>query len=244
MSSVLPLPLAQALGSSESARIVAGAPRYWVTDHGRVFSLVKGVLELSPTPNKKGYLCAFLYRDSDRDPQLPARWGRYVHELVALAFLGPRPVVPGVAYQIDHVDGDKTNNSAANLQYVTRSENIRRALASGAHPSVKLTPVEVWKRRCQALVVGDREVICAVTGELGMSVPAVRNALSGRTWATVPHPADKPTADDLAKALNLGDKSQADRLLELSPFSDGYVAPAQATARILPFRSSDDSRAA
>lgn len=46
---------------------------------------------------------------------------RTVHSLVAEAFLGPRPE----GYDIDHIDGNKTNNTAENLRYVTHTENMR-----------------------------------------------------------------------------------------------------------------------
>lgn len=44
----------------------------------------------------------------------------YVHKLIALAFIGPR--LDGL--QIDHIDGNKLNNTPANLRYVTCHENI------------------------------------------------------------------------------------------------------------------------
>jgi hypothetical protein len=42
-----------------------------------------------------------------------------VHQLVAQVFIGPRP--PGL--QVDHKDGDKQNNCAWNLHYVTAKAN-------------------------------------------------------------------------------------------------------------------------
>jgi hypothetical protein len=72
--------------------------------------------------------------------------GHYVHELVALAFLGPRPL----GYEIDHVDGRRRNNRAEKLEYVTPGENQRRAYALGlrtdrgeAHHLARLTEADV-----------------------------------------------------------------------------------------------------
>lgn len=50
-----------------------------------------------------------------------------IHSLVALAFIGPRPA----GLEIDHKDGNRMNNAAANLEYVTPLENIRRAFRLG-----------------------------------------------------------------------------------------------------------------
>lgn len=52
-----------------------------------------------------------------------------VHRLVAEAFHGQCP--PG--YETDHIDGDKLNNRANNLEWVTRKENIARSKATGRH---------------------------------------------------------------------------------------------------------------
>lgn len=45
----------------------------------------------------------------------------YVHRIVARTFLGPPP---DCSHEVNHKDGDRMNNCAANLEYVTRSQNV------------------------------------------------------------------------------------------------------------------------
>lgn len=57
------------------------------------------------------------------------RTTKKVHRLVAEAFL--RTPLPGE--EINHRDGDKSNNQVNNLEWVTKSENIRHAVRTGLH---------------------------------------------------------------------------------------------------------------
>ena len=52
---------------------------------------------------------------------------RYVHQLVALAFC--EGYKEGL--EVDHLDGDKTNNRSDNLEWVTRRENVQRSWDRG-----------------------------------------------------------------------------------------------------------------
>ena len=58
---------------------------------------------------------------------------KYVHGLVARAFLGPKPSPKHT--QINHKDGDRGNNSVANLEYVTPSENMLHRYSNGKSAS-------------------------------------------------------------------------------------------------------------
>lgn len=98
-------------------------PNYEVSDQGRVRRTVGGKGArvghiLKPAPNNKGYLCIGLKSNSIRLPYT-------IHKLVAIAFLGPIPE----GFEINHENGDKTDNRACNLSYVTRSENCKHAYA-------------------------------------------------------------------------------------------------------------------
>jgi hypothetical protein len=77
---------------------------------------------LSPRPERKGYLCVHLYLNAK--PYV----GK-IHRLVAEAFIGDRPD----NMQINHMDGNKTNNCVSNLEYVSCKENIRHAFRVMEH---------------------------------------------------------------------------------------------------------------
>jgi hypothetical protein len=93
---------------------------------------------LSPCAGRHGYLEVALMVASKRKKYL-------VHRLVGAEW------VPGHfdGAHIDHLDGDKTNNRAENLEWVTASENTRRQWETGLvdirgerHPSAKLTNLQ------------------------------------------------------------------------------------------------------
>ena len=51
-----------------------------------------------------------------------------VHQLVCCAFHGPPPTAAHT--QVDHIDGDPSNNRADNLRWVTPQQNIRHSFAT------------------------------------------------------------------------------------------------------------------
>ena len=57
-----------------------------------------------------------------------------VHRLVAMAF-APNPEN---YKEVNHIDGDKLNNTAANLEWCSRSQNMKHAYSVGLHSGVSL----------------------------------------------------------------------------------------------------------
>lgn len=63
--------------------------------------------------------------------------GHRMHRLIASAFI-PNPL--GKA-EVNHIDGDKGNNSLGNLEWATRSENIVHAVKIGLRKTKKVAQI-------------------------------------------------------------------------------------------------------
>jgi hypothetical protein len=124
-----------------------------------------------------GYLRVILCRDGEKRD-----W--YVHRLVALAFLGPLPGGHGV----NHVDGDKRNNAAANLESATPRENIRHAIGLGLFPTgdrhnratvFSETVVKIRRLRGEGADIGE------IARLYGLTRDCVRTIVTRRSWKYV-----------------------------------------------------------
>lgn len=96
------------------------SPSYGVTEFGDVINL-RTSKRLKPARRARGgYLCV----------SLSEQWGAktwFVHQIVALAFHGPRPARHDAA----HRDGNKLNNHYTNVRWATRSENEQDKIEHG-----------------------------------------------------------------------------------------------------------------
>ena len=98
---------------------IDGYPNYEISNLGRVRNIKVGRV-LRQFETKYGYVQVSLCKDRKQKSFL-------VHRLVATAF------IPNFENkrEINHIDGDKTNNCVSNLEWSTRSENVKHAWGLG-----------------------------------------------------------------------------------------------------------------
>jgi len=99
-------------------------PWYRVTRDGRIwndntYSFLKGSL------SNKGYLQTILSSRQTKQAR-----NVKIHRVVAEAFIPNPDNLP----EVNHINGDKTDNRAENLEWVTTNENLRHARATGLKP--------------------------------------------------------------------------------------------------------------
>lgn len=99
-------------------------PRYQINEYGEIWDTKRlKYLKVSKTQHNNPYSFVGIYNLSTGKPKI-----YYVHHLVMKYFGSPKP---GDNYEIDHLDGDKSNNHVYNLDWVTHKENKLRAKAMG-----------------------------------------------------------------------------------------------------------------
>lgn len=152
--------------------------RYFVSTDGRVWSS-KTRRFLKPYPNSShGYLYVSIPNISGKTKFLA------IHRMVAVTFIGACPA----GLETAHLNGIKTDNRLANLQYVTRSENglMRNQhgtmLKGESHWQTKLTADEVREMREKYIRGTHDHGVLALSKEYGVSVSTAHRIVSGQTW--------------------------------------------------------------
>lgn len=129
----LKLPKQVKAPSKEILKPIEEFPGYFVSNLGKVYSDSprRGFYELTPRPNKDGYLRVALKKAGvKRETGLTRNQGkgktfqRSVHLLVAEAFLGPKP---NPKSQVDHINNQRDCNHINNLRYISSSDNVKKS---------------------------------------------------------------------------------------------------------------------
>lgn len=153
---------------------------YQVSDMGRIRTYHNGKWGRRNTPNTKspldngkGYL--FIHM-ADRISKYKKR---YIHRLVANAFIGKSDM------EVNHINGNPSDNRLCNLEYVTHSENMKHAVYTlGKNrgrlvQASKLTEHDVFEIR-QRLSAGETQ--SAIAKDYSVLQSTISDIATGRGW--------------------------------------------------------------
>lgn len=145
---------------------------YFVTEQGKCFRNGK---ELKGSKNTKGYIKIDVWVDGKREKTYP------LHRMVAETFIPNPKNLP----QINHINGDKNDNSVQNLEWVTPSENIQHRLdvlkvgMDQNHKRTKIPAKEIkmlrWKKS-----IGYPMNIRQIAEKWGLRVDYLRKIINGK----------------------------------------------------------------
>lgn len=166
-------------------RFVPSLPSIFVTLCGSV--LVHGIRELHQSTTTRGYMSVWL-NDYGKS--------KLVHRLVAEAYCqGYSPEL-----QVNHIDGNKTNNHVSNLEWCTATHNNRHAATTGLNGAFSAKDVIDIRA---AVSCGER--VSAVAIRLGVTASSIQAIVTGKTYVDVDGPL-KPTGPE---AKLLGEKNHS-----------------------------------
>jgi hypothetical protein len=122
---------------------------------------------LTPALRRDGYLFVTLVKNAENSHKT-------IHSMVAASFIGNRPI----GRYVNHIDGNKQNNVAKNLEYISQRGNMQHALYE-LGKSKKLTfeqARDIW----YAKQTGERRKEIAV--KHGVSIHMVTAIWMGKSW--------------------------------------------------------------
>lgn len=109
---------------------------------------------------------------------------RPLHRLVAEAFVPNPKNLP----QVNHIDGNRLNNAATNLEWVSASANVQHAYSTGLkHNRGESNPVRILTEKNVRDIRNTSGTARQIRDHLGLrvSVACVKSVRNGKTWSHV-----------------------------------------------------------
>ncbi len=143
---------------------------YAVSNLGRVKSLKRNTTSggIMKTHINRGYEYVHLCKDGKH-------YNAKVHRLVASAFVGNPMGKP----EVNHLDEDKTNNRADNLEWVTAKENSRHG--TKAERVAQKTRKKIVQMDLNGVPIKTWESSVAIEKETGFRASNIRTVCCGKT---------------------------------------------------------------
>ena len=131
---------------------------------------------LKGAPNPDGYLIVTLYKN-----KTPKRFK--VHKLVMALF---NPPMPSPKHEINHINTNRADNHAENLEWLTHAENIKHSVSLGKYrrksetsSGAKLNWAKVREIR-ELVKSGHKRIVMAE--KYGVCLGAIDAIMQNRTW--------------------------------------------------------------
>lgn len=149
--------------------------RYKIGQCGTVWDSKEG-REANLYDNGAGYM-AYHMRPKEKGKSII----RYSHRLAAIAFIPNPDNKP----EVNHKDGNKSNNSIENLEWVTSKENTRHGIKEGnvnkSRAGIKLKTFKEGDMQAVANNLCGNKSIATIAEEIGRNRTSVSSLLNGRS---------------------------------------------------------------
>ena len=157
---------------------------YAISDNGYLRNNKTGTILKNQT-NKKGYSVVTIKPYG----RLGKSFNLRIHREVALAFIP----TDCTSLQVNHIDGDKTNNYVENLEWCTVKENIKHSFEHSLQPirkgtnnnSAKLSDIDILTIR-KLYVPYDKVFGCrALAARYNVTHSTITRITTGQGWAHI-----------------------------------------------------------
>lgn len=135
---------------------------------------------------KCGPQCHGYVRVTIRNKRIGFKKCMVVHRLVAMTFIPNPDRLP----EVNHINGDKTDNRVENLEWCTAKENILHAFHTGLHkisygesnPLAKYTECQI-RKACE--MIESNLSSKKISDEVGIPRKLVNSIVAGSTWTAI-----------------------------------------------------------